>query len=327
MVVLTRCVLFQIKLETSEPEGTVTIDDQPAGTLNQGAWSGTYPLKNADEQHVLSVKNNSGVQVLNVTYTMAAGKLAIVSPLQTKDLDAASSLGKNAVVYSANAGGKLSLPSQPLRLISAEGLPVDIDDATDTFSVVTGKQTAVLPVKSSNAPTLSISLETTAPGTSPRVPVTVSATPKNANIRLYADNGLVPARTPGFWSWRVNPGSYNAKLTADGMQDVPFKIDIKNGKPFKHTFDLHSAGPPPASLTISTSTPGAKVKVDDNEIGALDERGMGTFSAHRSRHPLRHAQQRWFSIANELRPSLQSGKQRIERHQAASSHGLRATFR
>jgi serine/threonine-protein kinase len=265
---------LHISVSVSESNGTVWLDNQHISELTEGTWASTYPLKPSPEQHVLSVKNKAGQPLFKIKYKMAAGKLAIVDPLQTNNLLVASSLGKKATLYSGNAGSKLALPGHPQRTIPADGILVNVDDAKGNFPIASGKQVATLTVGAGSAPALSVSLN--APQN--LVQITLSVTPKTA--KLLVDGGPMASKKAGVFSWTASAGSYKAKLTAAGMTDQDFNIVVKKGKPYSQKIEMIPAavkGPPPSSLLIAGATAGATVSIDDSAIGELDEKGNGSF--------------------------------------------------
>jgi hypothetical protein len=75
------------------------------------------------------------------------------------------------------------------------------------------------------------------------------------------------------------PGSYKAKLTADGMEDDEFLITVRKGdqKPFDRV--MKPRAPALATLAIEGGTPGATVSVDDARIDELDSQGNLTYLA------------------------------------------------
>ena len=101
---------LHISVSVSETSGTVWLDNQQVNQLDNGTWSAAYPSNSSDEHHVLLVKDKKGTQLFKLGYTMAAGKQAIVDPFRTKDLLVASSLGKEATIYSGNSSSTLVSP-------------------------------------------------------------------------------------------------------------------------------------------------------------------------------------------------------------------------
>jgi len=261
---------LHISVSVSEPTGTVWLDDQQVANLTDGAWSSTYELKSSDEHHVLAVKGKKGNQLFKVGYTISAGKAAVVDPLQTKDILVTSSLGKEAKVYAANPGTKLTLPDQEKKPVPPEGLPVSVEDNSAIFPVSSGNATRPLAISAGQAPALSVALNNAVPN---QGTATITVVP--ASAKLLVDGDPIRSRK-GTFSWIAESGTYKAKLTADGMEDQTFSITIKRGVPFSRRIEMHPSapiGPPPARLIIAGGEPDATVSIDGIVIGQLDPHG------------------------------------------------------
>jgi serine/threonine-protein kinase len=268
---------LHISVSVSEPNGSVWLDDQRVGNLDEGTWSGIYPFKTAQEQHVLSAKGPTGDLLFKISYSVAPGKPASVAALRTKDLLVSSSLGKDAIVYAGNSATSLGVADQPRKPIPAEGLSVNTNEAAGTVSIDDGKKVRALALAGNQAPALSILLNA-----SPKlVAATISVDPKNANLSV--DGGPMQAhnKKPGVWTWMAAPGAYEAKLTAKGMVDERFTITLKKGVSFDRHVEmkpLKPIGPAPATLTVSGGNPGATVSIDDSPVGQLDDNGAISFA-------------------------------------------------
>jgi serine/threonine-protein kinase len=267
---------LHISVSVSEPTGSVWLDDRRVGELDDGTWSSVSPLTTTEEQHVVSVKNKRGELLFTIRYAMAAGKLAVVDPLRTKDLLVASSLGKEAILYSGNPSSQLAPPDQERKRIPAEGLRVNVEDATGSFNIADGSRLEPLTVGATHTPALSISLNA-APNLTQ---ISISVTP--ANARLFIEGEPMPhPRKPGVWTWMATSGVYRGKLTADGMNDENFSIPLKKGFPFNRRYEMKPsvpAGPPLATLVISGGEPNAAVSADGSAIGELNDQGSLTYN-------------------------------------------------
>jgi hypothetical protein len=266
---------LQLSVSISENDGTVWLDDQQVDKLADGSWSSSYPLKSSQEHHVLVVKDKRGESIFKIGYSAVAGQPAVVDPVETKDLVVTSSLGKNAVVYSGNSGNELVFPDQQRKPIPADGLTFQADDSSGTFGIASGNKVNPLNIAHGAAPELSVTLNAVANV----VKATVSVTPKNA--KLFVDGGLIPHPHNGVYSWMATARTYQAKLTADGMDDLTFSIPLKKGQNFSHHYDMKpkAAAPKPATLIITGGEPGANVSIlDGPAIGELDSKGNGKFT-------------------------------------------------
>ncbi len=85
---------LQLSVSVPDSSGSVSIDDQPVAQLEEGTWNNTFPLKTTGEKHVLAVAGKKRHQLFKFGYSVLAGKLPIVEPLNVKDLVVVSSLGK-----------------------------------------------------------------------------------------------------------------------------------------------------------------------------------------------------------------------------------------
>ena len=261
---------LHVSVVTSQSSGAVLLDNNRAGDLKDGEWSEIYPLKSAEEQHVLSVKDK-GKEVFKIQFGMVAGKAATVSSVHGDGVIVASSLGKEATLYSAGKA-TVNLADKGRQNIPAGGLPVNLDDAPNGFPIKADKQSTTLQVAESNAPSLSISLDA-APNLAT---VTVSSPQKNAT--LFVDGEKVKQKRAGQWSWTLQPGTYKGKLVATGMRDEEFPITVRKGENAKLNITLKSQGLPPASLAVSGGTPRSTVSVDGSPVGELDDQGNLTYS-------------------------------------------------
>jgi serine/threonine protein kinase len=258
---------LHVSVSTSESIGTVWLDDRREGVLQGGEWSGDYPLKAAEEQHTLSVKNKTGVLLFNIRFKAAAGKPATVDPLETKDLLVASSLDKNGTLYTGNPTATLALSGKERQSIPAAGLPVNLDEAPDGFPISADNRPQTWRVAGTQAPALSISLNA-APNLST---ISISSSEKNASLLIEGEKQR--PKKPGFWSWTAASGTYKAKLTASGMTDEDFVLKVHKGEPINRKFQMTALAPSMATLVISGGTPGATVSVDGAAMGDLDDHG------------------------------------------------------
>ncbi len=253
---------LHIGVSTSEPSGAVFLDGTPQGDLQDGEWAQDFPLKGSEEEHVLSA-TASGGELFKIHFKAAAAKTPVVDPVKGKDVIVASSLGKEVILY-----GSATLPGEgkERRQIVPTGLTVNLESVPD------GKITQPLPVEASNAPTLSVSLNSTS-----NVTITISSTPPTA--KLFINGRAIRTRKPGNWVVAKAPGTYKAKLTAEGMVDDTFQIVVQKGEP-PPSFDreLKKSGPVLSTLVISDGTPGASLVIDDSPIDqTLDEQGNLTY--------------------------------------------------
>ena len=267
---------LQLSVSVPDSSGAVWIDDQQVAQFEDGTWNNKLPLKARSENHVLAVKGKKGDQLFKIGYSIVAGKLAMVEPVNTKDLVVVSSLGKEATIYSGNRAAKLIAPNQEQKLIPQDGLPVTVEDSAAAFSIAAGSTVYPLPVTAGPAPTLTISFINTAPVL---VQASVSVTP--ANAKLFVDGDPMTHGRNGSWTWKAEPRSYQGKLTADGMEDLSFSISLKKGRAFNQHFDMRPkvtfVGPTAAILVMRGGEPGATVSVGGVAIGRLDDKGNGRF--------------------------------------------------
>ena len=249
---------LHLAVSLSQPNGSVWLDNERVGALEDGIWNSTYPVKQNDERRV---KGNAGEQLFKIAYTMGAGKPAVLEPLDTKDLIVTSSLGKDATVYTGNRPSKLVIGSDG-KVIPAEGLALNVDEVADGSHIVSGKHSDSFQVSASSSPELSVTLN-----------VSVTSSVKNATLTI--DGEKQRPKRAGYWSWALIPGGYKAKLTAPGMMDEEFPIKVRKGATFVTRVDMRpiKTEVPMATLVIVGGTPGADVKVDGESIGTLNSQG------------------------------------------------------
>lgn len=272
---------LQLSVSVSDNSGTVWVDDQQIDKFEDGIWSSSFPLNSPREHHVLSVKNKSGNPLFQVAFTAVPGQPVAVEPVQTKDLLITSTFGKDVIVYAGNPSASVLIPNQQPQPLSPQGVAFKLEDPSGAFSIATGKRTESRTLPNSSAPALGITLNAQVNA----VRATVSVTPKNA--KLYVDGGLVPHPHNGVYSWLAAARTYDAKLTADGMEDMKFSIALKKGTEFVHHYDMKpkesstsgatSSNSP--TLVINDGEPGGTVSVLNGPVlGILDAKGNGRFS-------------------------------------------------
>jgi len=243
---------LHMSVATSETTGNITLDGKQLGTLQDGEWQGDYELQNNAEEHTLAATGKSG-ELFEIHFKAGIAQAPVVGRVKSSDIVVASVLGKDATLFGAKSKGQR---------ISPEGTAVNLEQTPD------GKLTAPLLVEQTNAPTLSVSLN----GAANLTTVTVTSTPKTA--KLFINNQQQRTRKAGFWSLPEGPGTYNAKLTADGMDDDTFAFTIRKGDklpPFARTMKAH--GPAPVTLVISGGEPHGIVSVGESAVGELDDQG------------------------------------------------------
>ena len=252
---------LHISVSTSEPSGSVFLDGNPQGDLQDGEWFHEFPLKDSEEEHVLSGKGKAG-ELFKISFKAAAAKTPLVDPVKSKDIIVASSLGKEAILY-----GSSTQPVEGDQRIVPGGLTINLE------KTVEGKITQPVLVEAGNAPTLSVSLN----GTSNVIPVTISSTPKTA--KLFINGQAVRTKKQGYWTLTKSVGTYKAKLTADGMEDDNFLIALKKGDaPPTFNREMKKSGPVMGTLVVEDCTAGATVLIDKSPIDQLvDDKGHLTY--------------------------------------------------
>ena len=251
---------LNISVAVSDPTGNVWLDGQQVDNLDAGNWSRPTPVKATEEHHTLAVHGKNG-QLFNISFTVVAGKIPIVEPLKdSKDLLVVSSLGKDATIYSGNSGDKLVLPDGQQKQIPSDGLPVSIEESPASFSLASGNKLNPFSVSAGPAPALSILLN----ASQNLVQATVTITPKDA--KLFVDGDPTGHPHNGVFTWKAEPRTYQAKITADGMEDKIVTINLKRGQSFTAHYELTprvkvNVGPMAAFLLFGDGEPGATVRI------------------------------------------------------------------
>ncbi len=186
----------------SDSTGTVLVDDQPVGQLDDGGWSYAATVKPSLEHHTLTVKGKNGAPLFKIGYTIAIGKPPILDPLKprdAKDLLVYSSLGKDAIIYSGNSGTKLLLPDGQSKQVPPDGLAVAIEESPASFSIANGKtKPDPFTVLAGPAPALGVLLH----AVQNLVQASVTITPKNAT---FVVDGTVMHPHGGVFTWQAAP--------------------------------------------------------------------------------------------------------------------------
>jgi serine/threonine protein kinase len=268
---------MHISVVTNAPTGAVFCDGRKLGDLDEGSFKDSSLVPDG-AKHTLSVTNGSG-ELFHVAFQALPGARPTVEPLSVPDLTVTSSLGNQGAVYSGTPAKIFISEGEAPRRVDSNGLDIDLANVgTDEsegnvqFKIARGKQSGMISVVRGNAPALSISLNA-----GPSLGGDVAITTPTKNAVLSVDGKQRAAERAGVWRLKMAAGAHQIKLTAPGMQDQEFPVQVKNGASTVKKVAM-IALPSFATLQIRGGMPGAKVFLDQVQlIGVLDASGGLTY--------------------------------------------------
>jgi serine/threonine-protein kinase len=255
-----------LQILTSEQSGKILLDSKEIGNLEQGGvLDAQLPADSGD--HTLTATSQAG-ELFHVKFSVAPGQSPKITPLETRDLIAASSLGNDATVF-GGAQGKVSLnlPGKAPVALSPAGTNIKFDAADIDQTVMTisdNRRHEDLPLPHGNAPTLFIALKA-----NPNIGTATIITSVQNAILLF-DGRPRKAKKPGYWQISASAGSHKLKLTADGYAEEERTLQIEKGKDANQTIEMTAAS---SAFSVDGGMAGAEVLIDNASVGTLDASG------------------------------------------------------
>ena len=250
-------VLFSSNLK----KGQISIGDQQPISLQSGEFgpeslpSGSATFKVFEGKRLM----------LELPLEVQPGQAATISgSIQAKDCSVVvvSTLGNSARVY-ASPDVKGSSGQLPLQAIPPEGLTVDTTSTGTDFNVSDGR---TLPLRSSNTPTLTISLSTG--GETGTLQIQSEAPQARAKIDGRIRKELF---SNGSKTVLLETGKHRIQVIAPGYADSEEReVDIQKGTTTRQAFTL---SPLQAQLDLEASEPGAVLYIDGEQRGTVAESG------------------------------------------------------
>lgn len=255
-----------LQILTSERSGKIFLDSKEIGNLEQGGvMDAQFPPDSGE--HTLIATNQAG-ELFHVKFSAPPGQSPKITPLETRDLFAASSLGDDATVFGgADSKLSLNLPGKAPIALSAAGTNVKLDSSDIDQTVVNiwdSRKHEDLPVPHGNAPTLFIALRA-----DPNIG-TATITTSVQNATLLFDGRPRRAKKPGYWQISASAGSHKIKLTANGYAEEERTLQIEKGKEANQPVEMTAAS---AVFSVDGGVAGAEVLIDNASVGTLDASG------------------------------------------------------
>ncbi len=269
---------LHVNLITSEKAGSVFIDNVSKGDLTDGLFQDLQvPTDSTD--HTVVVKN-SQAEILSLTLSAEPAKQPIVKGLG-KDMQAVSSLGGDATLYTNTRGLKANLVGEEPQTIPAEGLRLNLTEENHVIAF-DSKDLANLVVPIETFPALHLALHP-----APTAVAKIACSVETSQLFIDGRARSAPCRK-GVWTTPVKPlGDHIVKIVAPGYE------------PFEQTEKFDQGENPlinptlvplvtTATLDIQSSTPLADVDIDGAKKGQLDSNGSARFAdIQPGPHPVR----------------------------------------
>ena len=269
---------------TDLTEGTVTLDDAPAGQIQGG---GAEIANLVPGKHVLAVKG--GESTASIPIEIASGAApTLAGPIDAKNARClvVAGFGGNARVYGGGGTFRVTLDGKPLGALSAGGLPLEGLSPGSHELVMDSDlgQHDRMVFESQPSATLYVSL-----GTAQNLG-TLSVETNEDQAHLFI-NGQKYRRdtTRGRLVVYKSPGKYTVTVQKDGYAPaIEQTVEIKAGQDTKVSFTLTAAK---SILAVHHAPPGTDVLVDNISRGAAHADGefqVGGIDPGRHTVTLRH---------------------------------------
>jgi tetratricopeptide (TPR) repeat protein len=256
----------RIAIFTDMAEGTVNLDDAPAGQIQAGAAE--IPDLSPGK-HVLSVKSGDSSASIPIEIAPgAAPKLA--GAMEAKNLRCflVAGFGGEGYLYGSGTGYRVTLDGKPLGNLGAGGMPLTGLAAGPHEMALDGDngQHDRIPFESQPSATLYVSL-----GASQNVGVLTVETSED-QAHLYIDGQKYKRDTTrGRLIVYLFPKKYTVTVQKDGFAPpVEQTVEVKRGVETKVSFKL---APAKAILAVHHAPAGAEVLVDGVRVGTVHSDG------------------------------------------------------
>ena len=253
---------LQISLGSSSAK--VLLDNVDLGSLQQGQFS-KDDISLAE--HTIKIID-AGREIANVHLSAKAAEAPeLASPLAGNLLVLASFAGRGTLY----AGGRMQAgdgKGGALQLIPAEGLAVSSGNAV---LVSDGHHEQSLSVPVTNFPLMSLYANV---DTDTRPLLFIASNVEDAQLSINSQ----PVNWRSFKGkirGRLEPGTYNVKLSKPGYEDSETTVLLATGDKKLVTLELKGV-PVLSSLVIQGGTPGSQILIDNVSKGTLDNTGRFT---------------------------------------------------
>ncbi len=249
---------------SAQPSDKLFLDDREIPGAQEGGLT-SYPSGDSSGKHKLSVRTAPGVS-LDFQVDLVPGLPPTVSALTSNDLIVVTSLGPDAVVYSADRTLRVALGGGDPQLIPADGLKLSGLSAQNHDLKFTGQAgSSEIPVDSGNAPQLLLGRNANSNLGSMHLTWDVDG------AQLFLDGKPKKTTKKSFWL-QLPPGDYKVKLTAPNYEDKEVSVKLVKGS--NPSPDLAMTPiPRMASLVVEGGTPGAFFELNGKVIGQSDSNG------------------------------------------------------
>jgi len=251
-----------LSIHTSEPAGTVILDGNKIGDLEDGSFDGEIAVDG--NTHKLSL-TQQGQTLFAVEVQLPVAGQPRVTPLKAGDLFAISSLANHATVYASNELKDARMGDQAIAVTSS-GTDIPLSDQNHEFAFATGSGQRSVVIDLSNAPALLVQ----SLNAEPQVEVTA-----NVETAKLTVNGVAVPHRRHRWIVSRPPGTYKLEMSAEGYVTQTWDVTLKRGQTLKKPFELPPVPKVPtvAALVIRNATPAAYVELDGNLVGTVDSNG------------------------------------------------------
>lgn len=252
---------LHLSIQTSETAGSVEFDGQKIGDLTDGGLEYDVPADVKAHKLVLATPTKT---LFSIDVQTAIAGQPHVTAFDAKDLFVVTALGNRATVYGGAQLKNFKLEGQDVP-VSPSGTDLTLNGQSQELSFPDGS----IEVSASNAPAVTIQ--------SFNAPAKVIFTIKPESVEkatLVIGGTEVPGRH-NRWVVTRPPGNYPYKLTAEGYEPVSGAISVLPGKQLREDLTLKVSPPTMVmvALVINGGTPGAKVELDNKQVGTLDQGG------------------------------------------------------
>lgn len=263
-----------VRIVTDLPQGKVTVDDQPAGDLQDGQF---MLAKIAPGKHSLKISAPNGEASFQVE--VAEAQLpAVIQPLQSRNLIGllVSSMGARARAYSQNPS-KLTVNGKMQADVNPAGTDLtDFAPGVVEFGLGEGSASRSMSENFGPAPVLTVFLRTA--DATPTVGTLIITTNED-DARVFIEGKEYPRKTQRGQLRIQTTGKMAIRVAKDGFEVPPPQIaEVKRGAETRLEFKLQPI-PKMASLQIRGATPGADVLLDQKAIGKVGDDGTFTENA------------------------------------------------
>ena len=259
----------RISIHTSEPAGSVTLDDKSVGELSDGNLEVDGPADAGT--HKLNVIA-PGKTLFAVAIRTSIGGQPSVATLQSKDIFVVTALGDHATLYATDQLKSVRIGDQSIN-VSPSGAAITLTDQNRQLDFVNGKENGSFAIPKSNAPFLALQ-SLNADGQ-----LLITTTAENAVLMV---DGIPAPRGKRGWTISKAPGvAHKFVLSAEGYDSESWSYVFLRGQTLSKLVELHAKPSQPqlAGLLITECTPEAEIAVDGQNKGRLDATGGQHFPA------------------------------------------------